>query len=336
MAQPTSRQEMKEWCLRRLGAGAIDIEVTEEQVDDRLDYCLRMFVDYHFEGTKKQYYKYQLTANNLGTAVHSISLTSPGSGYNNTDIIVFEAPQSMVGPHLSTQANGHLVTNSSGAITQVILDNNGLGYGAPPNAVVFQADGITPSTGSGAAIEATLGGWIPIPDNIIGVVDIFALGNQAGASDLFNLRYQIVLNDLYMFNNLNIVPYVSAMYNVAQIEEVLVGKQPLRYSRYDGKLYIDMDWSMVSVGHFIDVKCYEVVDPEVCPKLWSDPLLQKYYTEQLREQWADNLSKYGNLALVGGNVLNVAAIQSKAREEIAKIEDNMQNNWWPIPTDYWS
>src|SRR6185369_2483805 len=120
---PTNRQEFKEYCLRRLGAGAINIELTEEQIDDRVDYALRMFIDYHFEGTQKCYYKYRIQANNFGTAVYSLGLTTGGTGYDNTDIIVFDAG----GSQLSSTANATLLTNANGTITSVNLISNGLG-----------------------------------------------------------------------------------------------------------------------------------------------------------------------------------------------------------------
>jgi hypothetical protein len=173
-----------------------------------------------------------------------------------------------------------------------------------------------------------------MPDNIVGVVDLFSVGNQAGASNLFSLRYQIVLNDLYMFNNLNIVPYVTAMYNLAQIEEVLVGKQPIRYNRYKNRLYIDMDWSLVNVGEFLVMVAYSVIDPESYSKVWSDPWLQKYAVAQIKEQWANALKKYGNMALVGGNVFNGKEIYEEARLEIKELEDELTNSWFPLPTDF--
>ena len=337
MSIPTNRLEFKQWCLRRLGAGAINIELTEEQIDDRVDYALRMFIDYHFEGTRKCYYKYSITPNNFATAVYSLAVTDGGTGYDNTDIITFSVPSTSSvysgGSGISSTANATLQTDANGVITSVNLIHNGLGYGAPAIANVVQADGITPSSGTGAVFDVTMGGFIPIPDNIIGVVDLFPVGDQAGASNMFSLRYQIVLNDLYMFNNLNIVPYTIAKYNIAQIEEVLVGKQPIRYSRYQGRAYIDMDWSAINQGDFIVMTAYEVIDPNVYTKVFSDPLLQRYATAQLKQQWGSNLSKYPNMPLVGGMVLNGTKIYDDATNEIAQIEEKMKTDWWPIPID---
>ena len=51
MAVPNSRQAFKEYCLRRLGYPVIDINVDDEQVDDRIDEALKYYQDYHFDWT---------------------------------------------------------------------------------------------------------------------------------------------------------------------------------------------------------------------------------------------------------------------------------------------
>lgn len=61
MAQPTTKAEFKEWCLRKLGKPVIEINVDQDQVDDRIDEALSYYWDYHFDGSEKIYYKYQVT-----------------------------------------------------------------------------------------------------------------------------------------------------------------------------------------------------------------------------------------------------------------------------------
>jgi hypothetical protein len=64
MALPTSRDEFKEYCLRALGKPVIEINVDEDQVDDRVSDALQYYWDYHFDGTEKIYYKHQIVSNN--------------------------------------------------------------------------------------------------------------------------------------------------------------------------------------------------------------------------------------------------------------------------------
>ena len=57
MAIPTSRDQLKEHCLRRLGKPVVDINVDDEQVEDRVDEALLYYRDYHFDGSERVYYK---------------------------------------------------------------------------------------------------------------------------------------------------------------------------------------------------------------------------------------------------------------------------------------
>ena len=56
MANPTSRSELQEYCLRRLGKGVIDINVSTDQIDDRTDEAIQFFQEYHFDGVEKTYH----------------------------------------------------------------------------------------------------------------------------------------------------------------------------------------------------------------------------------------------------------------------------------------
>lgn len=64
MAIPTSRAAFKEYCLRNLGKPVIEINVDDDQVEDRIDEALRYYYDYHFDGSEKIYYKHQITEEN--------------------------------------------------------------------------------------------------------------------------------------------------------------------------------------------------------------------------------------------------------------------------------
>jgi hypothetical protein len=60
MAKPTTRQEFADFCLRRLGGGAVKINVTDDQVDDRIDEAVNYWQQYHHSGTTKVYYAHQI------------------------------------------------------------------------------------------------------------------------------------------------------------------------------------------------------------------------------------------------------------------------------------
>lgn len=65
MALPTNREEFKEYCLRRLGKPVLDINVADNQIEDRIDDAIEFWKEYHYDGTEKVYYKHQITATDV-------------------------------------------------------------------------------------------------------------------------------------------------------------------------------------------------------------------------------------------------------------------------------
>lgn len=65
MANPTSRTELKKWCLRKLGEPVIKINVADSQVEDRIDEALQYFAEYHYDGIEKVYNKHVVTASDI-------------------------------------------------------------------------------------------------------------------------------------------------------------------------------------------------------------------------------------------------------------------------------
>jgi hypothetical protein len=238
MATPTTKATFKEYCLRKLGKPVIEINVDDDQVDDRIDEALRYWYDYHFDGSEKIYYKHAIT---------------------NTD-----------------------VTNK----------------------------------------------YITLPENIIGAVSIFSIGDPSLSSDdLFNIRYQIALNDVYTLTNVSLVPYYMVMEHLALMTELLVGKQPIRYSRHKDRLYVDMDWNTVAVGSFLLVEAYEVVDPETFTDAYNDRWLQNYATTLIKEQWGSNLTKFSGMSLPGGVQFNGEKIYNDAVDARTKMEQEMISSY---------
>jgi hypothetical protein len=230
----TTRQQFKGYVLRRLGSPVIDINVDDEQVEDRIDDALAKFRDYHYDGTEHVYYPHILTA---------------------TDI-----------------------TNK----------------------------------------------YITLPENMIGVTRVFDINDSYSATNLFNVRYQLHLNELFNVTSVSVQPYVAAMQHIAFLEEVFVGKKPIRYNRHMDRLYIDMSWSEdVVAGQYIIIDGYRTIDPETYPDVWDDPWLKKYTTALVKRQWGENLKKFEGMQLPGGVTFNGQKIWEEAIEEINKLEDEV-------------
>ena len=61
MATPSTKATLKSYCLRALGFGVIDINVSDDQADARLDEALQYFAHYHYDGIEKMYHKHLIT-----------------------------------------------------------------------------------------------------------------------------------------------------------------------------------------------------------------------------------------------------------------------------------
>ena len=88
MAKPTTRDELKEYCLRQLGAPVFEINVADEQIDDLLDDTLQYFNERHFDGVEKTFLKYQITQDDInrgrGSGSGSVGVTTTGVGIVTT------------------------------------------------------------------------------------------------------------------------------------------------------------------------------------------------------------------------------------------------------------
>ena len=243
MAIPSSRDTFKEFCLRRLGKPVIEINVDDDQVEDRIDEALQFYWDYHYDGTERTFFKK--------------------------------------------------------VITQDDKDN----------------------------------GYVTVPDNIIGVINLFDIGDAVNTNNLFNIRYQIALNDLYTLTSQSMVPYYMAMQHIQMLEELLVGKQPLRYNRHVNRLYVDMDWDKFTVGEYLIAEAYQVVDPATYTDVWKSNWLQKYTTALIKRQWGSNLTKFEGMQLPGGVTFNGAKIYDDANAEIERLEQEMITNYGGVVMD---
>ena len=65
MSKPSSREELKQYALRKLGAPVIEINVDDAQLEDSLDDSIQIFQEYHFDGTERALFKYEITQDDI-------------------------------------------------------------------------------------------------------------------------------------------------------------------------------------------------------------------------------------------------------------------------------
>lgn len=311
MAKPTTRATFKNYCLRRLGWPVIDINVDDDQVDDRIDDALQFFEDYHFDGVEEMFLKHQITAADINR------------------------------------------------------------------------------------------GWIYCPDSVIFVTAVFPFDDSNSSINMFDLRYQLRLHDLYDFTSVSYVSYEITMQHLRSLNLLFSGTPQFRFNRKQNKIFLDIDWSRdLLVGEYVIVKCYRALRPETLTltgtvsaspssntvtgtgtifdqeilendfininnesiqvkkitspttlelqtpvastvtngtitvtgvaDVWNDRFLKEYGTALIKQQWGNNLKKFAGIQMPGGVTLNGQQIYDEATEQIEKIrEDVYQYNSLP-------
>ncbi len=93
MAQPSSRSELKQYCLRQLGAPVLEVNVADEQCEDIIDDAVQYFHERHFDGVLQTYLKYQVTQDDIdrgkgpgADGVTGITTTTASSTINGVSI----------------------------------------------------------------------------------------------------------------------------------------------------------------------------------------------------------------------------------------------------------
>jgi hypothetical protein len=246
MAKPNSRTTLVDYCLRSLGAPVIEINVDEDQIDDRIDEALQFYQTYHADAIEKVY------------------LT-------------------------------HVVT----------------------------ADDIT-------------NGYIPINDLVTDVVRILPLRETVSSTDMFDIRYQMHLNDIYSLGFMgSLTEYVMAQQWLSLLDLVIDSDEKhVNFERHMDRLTIHMDWSEeVEVGDNILVECYRIIDPDTYTDVYNDYFLKRYATALLKRQWGTNLIKFEGMVMPGGVTFNGRQIFDDANEEITKLEEEARLNW-EQPVDF--
>ena len=241
--QPASRIELKEYCLRALGKPVIQINVENDQLEDRLEEGLQMYQEFHGDATIKTYLKHE--------------------------------------------------------IAQDDIDNE----------------------------------YVTLTEATIGVMAVFPL-DSGSTKNMFDVRYQLYLNDIYDLTKTSIVSYYQVQQHLGVLQEVFSGKPGMRFSRHQDRLYVDVDWSKeFNVGDYLVAECVQIVDPTTHTDVFNDMWLKQYTTELFRKQWGNNLIKYQGTQLPGGTTLDGGRILDEAKSNIEILLQDLEGKY-QFPVDF--
>lgn len=240
---PNSRQTLVDYCLRNLGAPVLEINLDEDQIQDRVDEALQFYQEYHSDALFHEWFKHELT--------------------------------------------------------QEDVDNE----------------------------------YIPIPDEVISVVRILPFTYENSSINMFDARYQMALNDMYNLGFAGTLSnYVQVQKYITTLDMMINGTPQVEFNRHSNRLYLNIDWDRyLSVGEYVVVEGYRVVDPEQNTDVYNDMFLKRYLTALLKRNWGVNLKKFEGMELPGGVTLNGQVMFDEATEEIRQIEEEMQLKYeYPI------
>ena len=165
------------------------------------------------------------------------------------------------------------------------------------------------------------------------VIKVFDFSDK-NTTNMFDIRYQLRLNDLYDFSSESILHYEMTMQHLDFLDHILVGEKPLRFNQHQNRLYIDMDWSNdMEAGEFLVIECYRKLNPDTYTDIYDDIYLKRYATALIKRQWGANLSKFEGVQMLGGVTLNGAKIFEEAQADIEKLEEQIQLAY-ELPPNY--
>ena len=166
--------------------------------------------------------------------------------------------------------------------------------------------------------------YIPVPSSVMSIVKVFPMTDKS-STGMFDIRYQLRLNDLYDFSSTSVIHYEMTMQHLDFLDHILVGETAIRHNQHQNRLYLDADFQQDFVdGDYILIECYRNLDPATYPDVLNDIFLKKYCTQLIKKQWGANLSKFQGVQMLGGVSLNGEQIYTQAQEEIDKLEEQIQ------------
>ena len=176
--------------------------------------------------------------------------------------------------------------------------------------------------------------FIQVPPEIIGITKIFRYdGTQTITSNMFSLKYQMFLNDMYYWGSLETLSYAMTKTYLSDLDFLLNTQKQIRFNQRQDRLYLDIDWNEVAADDFIVIDCFRALDPNDYTRVWNDFFLKKYATQLIKRQWGQNLLKFQGVKLPGGVELNGRQIYDDAQKELDAIKEQMSNTYEMPPLD---
>lgn len=320
LASLQGRKDLIHWCLRKLGAPVIDINVDEDQIEDRIDEALFYFRDYHFDGVERCYLHHQITASTLtldasytGNVNKNATLTGQTSG-----------------------ATALAFDKSADGFTIRFVSLNGKQF-APGEFVAVEGE-TTQAKIANNATAIKLGDidnkYIELGTKVLSVTNVIpqessSIGGNLGG--MFDFQYQFALNNMFNLASTDLVTYDIYKRYIGMWEFMFRGTKGIRFNRKTDRVYLDVQtWT---VDQWIVLETWTALNPTQYTEIYSDEFVREYACALIKQQWGSNLKKFSGIQLPGGTTLNGQQIYEEATTDLEKLRERVRKEF-ELPPDF--
>jgi membrane-bound inhibitor of C-type lysozyme len=365
MAKPNSRATLISFCKRALGHPVIEINVDEDQVDDRIDEALQFYQEYHADAVEKVYLKHLVTntdRNNgyvtvpdlVTSVLRLMPLTESSTSVGMFDIkyqIMLNDVHSMGGMgqvHDFTMKMQHLalldnLLNSDEKNVDFNRHKNQLRINMDwkretqvPDDVTVVVTVANPGSGNRYYFDGQL-----TPNKALSIGSTVTFDQSHASNNGHPLRFSTTANGTHASGSQYATGVTTAGTpgsSGASTKLVVTDTTPSLYYycvNHSGMGSTGLLTPELTAGKFtyLVLECFRIVDPTAYTDVYNDYYLKRYATALIKRQWGINLSKFEGMVMPGGVTFNGRQILEDANEEIIKLEEEARLNW-ETPIDF--
>ena len=179
--------------------------------------------------------------------------------------------------------------------------------------------------------------YVSTPPGTLGINHVYT---NIGASsivpgNIFNIKYQIFLNDIYSMTHGQILHYFLTSQYLETLDFVTNSQanRRVKWNEHSNRLSLDFDWDDLTVGDYIMVDMTMRQDPTTFTDMFNDNWLKDYVEALFQQQWGRNLSKYDGIQMLGGVTLNGRQILEDASKFKEDLEKDIRDRYEIPPLD---
>ena len=153
---------------------------------------------------------------------------------------------------------------------------------------------------------------------------------------MFDIRYQIHLNDIYSLGFMgNLTEYVMGQMHLSLLDLIVDSDEKMiNFEKHKNRLDVFMDWDEeIEAGDSLVVECHRIIDPDTFTDVYNDYFLKRYATALIKKQWGQNLIKFEGMVMPGGVTFNGRQLYDDAVQELELLVEEARLNW-EKPVDF--